>query len=382
MRRPGGLTGGPPSDSGDLLRRTRDVLDLVAALTGSSVGPVSNTRIAPSGAESALDAAQAAIVGALADTSLSMERRGQLSAVLVQSYQVQTVARQSAMSRRIETLGAVQGVLARLRPSTSVAQLIDRGPAEVGKLGYERCLFSKLDRGNWIPRSAFVHNDPAAADAIRNAGSVSPRRVDHQLVESELVRRRSAIVVLDPQGNPRVHPELLAVTNSKAYVAAPFVVGRQVIGFMHVDGGEDGIVDESDRHVVGMLAEALGCAFERAMYREQLQAIRRKVVESSAMVADMVDEMVAGDFVTEGQEHVAAEDRFSSPARYRGSDVARQLTARELEVMELMAAGDTNRKIASTLFVTEATVKAHVKHILRKLTAANRAEAVSRYLQR
>ncbi len=46
-----------------------------------------------------------------------------------------------------------------------------------------------------------------------------------------------------------------------------------------------------------------------------------------------------------------------------------------------MAEGDSNARIANRLFISEATVKAHVRHILRKLGAANRAEAVSRYLR-
>jgi len=45
-----------------------------------------------------------------------------------------------------------------------------------------------------------------------------------------------------------------------------------------------------------------------------------------------------------------------------------------------MAAGDTNGRIARRLVISEGTAKSHVKHILRKLGAANRAEAVSRWL--
>jgi DNA-binding NarL/FixJ family response regulator len=58
-----------------------------------------------------------------------------------------------------------------------------------------------------------------------------------------------------------------------------------------------------------------------------------------------------------------------------------RLTRREVEVLMHMANGETNRRIAARLFVSEATIKAHVKHILRKLGAANRAEAVSRYFR-
>ncbi len=55
-----------------------------------------------------------------------------------------------------------------------------------------------------------------------------------------------------------------------------------------------------------------------------------------------------------------------------------QLTGRELEVLGMLAAGTPNRVIAEELFVTVFTVKKHVSHILGKLGAANRTEAVAR----
>jgi LuxR family maltose regulon positive regulatory protein len=54
------------------------------------------------------------------------------------------------------------------------------------------------------------------------------------------------------------------------------------------------------------------------------------------------------------------------------------LTSRELEVLEMLAAGGSNQAIAGQLVVTLDTVKKHVSHILGKLGAANRTEAVSR----
>ena len=55
-----------------------------------------------------------------------------------------------------------------------------------------------------------------------------------------------------------------------------------------------------------------------------------------------------------------------------------QLTSRELEVLTMLAAGRSNQAIAGQLVVTLDTVKKHVSHVLGKLGAANRTEAVTR----
>ena len=53
------------------------------------------------------------------------------------------------------------------------------------------------------------------------------------------------------------------------------------------------------------------------------------------------------------------------------------LTAREVQVLQQVAAGNRNREIAEKLFVSEETVKVHVKHIMEKLGAADRTQAVA-----
>lgn len=56
------------------------------------------------------------------------------------------------------------------------------------------------------------------------------------------------------------------------------------------------------------------------------------------------------------------------------------LTAREVEIMELIARGRANRAIAGELFISEKTVKNHIRHIYEKLGAANRSEATAHWL--
>jgi DNA-binding NarL/FixJ family response regulator len=61
-----------------------------------------------------------------------------------------------------------------------------------------------------------------------------------------------------------------------------------------------------------------------------------------------------------------------------GAGSATPLTARELEVLRLIADGLSNREIAQRLFVSVGTVKAHVNHIYGKLLVRSRTQAVAR----
>jgi DNA-binding NarL/FixJ family response regulator len=57
------------------------------------------------------------------------------------------------------------------------------------------------------------------------------------------------------------------------------------------------------------------------------------------------------------------------------------LSKREMDVLNCLSEGMTSAQIATKLFISENTVKTHVRHILEKLEASNRAEAVSRAVQ-
>jgi DNA-binding NarL/FixJ family response regulator len=61
--------------------------------------------------------------------------------------------------------------------------------------------------------------------------------------------------------------------------------------------------------------------------------------------------------------------------------VNRGLSDREMEVLECLADGKTTSQISNELFISDNTVKTHVRHILEKLEASNRAEAVSKAMQ-
>jgi len=64
---------------------------------------------------------------------------------------------------------------------------------------------------------------------------------------------------------------------------------------------------------------------------------------------------------------------FQSPAKSLEQDP----TGREIEVLQLISDGLVNREIGQRLFLSEETVKSHVRHLLAKLQARSRAHAVA-----
>jgi DNA-binding NarL/FixJ family response regulator len=67
--------------------------------------------------------------------------------------------------------------------------------------------------------------------------------------------------------------------------------------------------------------------------------------------------------------------------RAQPADAVGPLSDRELEVLHCLAQGMTTTQIGSQLFISENTVKTHIRHILEKLEASNRTEAVSKAIQ-
>jgi DNA-binding NarL/FixJ family response regulator len=94
---------------------------------------------------------------------------------------------------------------------------------------------------------------------------------------------------------------------------------------------------------------------------------------ADATIATSVDAARMAVLVRE----IAAGTVFHTPRPQAGAakDIASNLTARELEILQLMAAGATNSMVAAQLWVTEQTVKFHLSNVYRKLGVANRTEA-------
>ena len=94
------------------------------------------------------------------------------------------------------------------------------------------------------------------------------------------------------------------------------------------------------------------------MFFEELEDAIRTVNSGGRRIPGVVAERLAG--------------------RMSGSD----LTARELEVLEQIVRGKSNKEIAQALGISEATVKSHINNVLSKLDASDRTQAATKALQR
>ncbi|WP_022890394.1 response regulator transcription factor [Agromyces italicus] len=100
------------------------------------------------------------------------------------------------------------------------------------------------------------------------------------------------------------------------------------------------------------------------------------------LLKDAPSEVLMGAVVSaaRGEAVLAPSVAMRLMGRVRGPEVV--LSERELEVLRLVAAGNTNRESAAELFISEATVKTHVLHIFEKLGVNDRAAAVAVGFQR
>ena len=94
---------------------------------------------------------------------------------------------------------------------------------------------------------------------------------------------------------------------------------------------------------------------------------------------------IAGEFPTLAiarSSEIAADAIVMAPGRTEDYTLEEPMTAREIEVLELLTEGFPNKAIAARLGISDQTVKFHVASICGKLGAANRTDAVRRAIRR
>jgi DNA-binding CsgD family transcriptional regulator len=198
-----------------------------------------------------------------------------------------------------------------------------------------------------------------------------------------MARRRAPALVTDAKNSPHTHKPFVEHAQVRCYVGAPIMPRGRVIGFLHADHHFTGRpVDAFDRDTLWAFTAGFAYVYERVVLLERLREQRDRIEQMTTSTATIVGDLCESDVGVERLDRDRALVRSRTAALSAGGrDNPLLLTPREIEVLSLMAAGSTNAVIARQLFIAEGTVKSHVKRILRKLNASNRAEAVSRYLR-
>src|SRR3954447_13475134 len=270
-------------------------------------------------------------------------------------------------------LAQLREALGRLRAAADGRELGTRAVRDLCEtLGFDRAVLFAVENDELVAEAAwFAGDDDWAAEFVKLARRDDVRpRLDHMLLESEVVRRRRPLVVLDPENDPRTYKPLIRATMTQSYVAVPVMPGGNVIAMIHCDRYMTGeTVTEEDAELLWTFAEGFGYAYERMRLLSRLRRHAAELAQVGGMPVMAPSAPMSPAPSLRVVDTKTATDGAETP-----------LTAREREVIVLVSSGATNQAIANALVISESTVKSHVKHILRKLGAANRAEAVSRHL--
>ena len=261
----------------------------------------------------------------------------------------QDACRSDGFARLLEALRLLQ------RPRT-VSDVFEAAAGGLQVLGFRRSLVTRVVDGRWVA----VVPEGACQEAWMPPDWL--RRCEIHLA----ARHGTRIGPLQP--GPRRDSK---TTPAPRYAAVPVAPGGGLLGVLFADqpAGIAGAIDE-DRDLLTLFAEGMGYVLQRAELAERIDLLRNAL-------NDPIFDTPRGESGTSarwaaGGARTATFDRLEK--------IQEPLTRRERDIMELVAQGDTNTQVARRLVLSEGTVKWHMKNILRKLGAPNRAAAVSAWL--
>jgi LuxR family transcriptional regulator, regulator of acetate metabolism len=281
-------------------------------------------------------------------------------------------------------LGAERGRIAmrRLREIGPPSELLEIAPYEAAYTAeLDRVVLSRVQNGYLFAESVHITGDPRAGQVLLARLQDAPVKLDYPLVEWEVMRRGWPILArVHEEEEPLGRHAHQAIMKWRDYVTAPLVLEGRVVGFLHGDTAISGRpLTDVNRDALSMFAVAFPAVYELAVLRHRLR-IQRQEMRQIASWADTRTSELSDRAITlnpdDDRENVSVPS-YELPSTVPPSN----LTRREVEVLELMVKGESNGQIAQQLFVSEGTIKFHVKNILRKMGARNRSELTAQYLR-
>jgi LuxR family maltose regulon positive regulatory protein len=245
----------------------------------------------------------------------------------------------------------------RIYPTTEVASLFNPAPAERARLLLVQGRIDEAAR--WTEERGLSDDDEVSY----------PRERDH------LVLARVLLAQSQPDQALRLLERLDTLAESQGRTGD--LIGIRALRALALQAAGE------HQDALALLAEALALARPERYVR----VFADEGPAMAALLKRLMGTRRGGRAVAASgaaQKHLDRVVQAFAPAGPRGTTAAavsgliEPLTARELEVLSLIAAGRRNREIANELVVTIETVKKHTSHIFDKLGAANRTQAVTR----
>lgn len=219
---------------------------------------------------------------------------------------------------------------------------------------------------------------------------MSRKRAPNAVVKSQVLRNPGGITILIADDHPVVREGLISAVKrqSDMRIVAEARNGREAVEMFIAQRPDISLIDLRMPLMDGI--EAVMSIREREPTarlviltthetREEIYQALQAGAQGYVLKEDGLDEILAC------VRSVAAGDTWIPPTI--GAALAtglkdEELTPRELQVLRSIAMGKSNKEIGVQLNISEATVKVHVTHMLEKLRATGRAEAISRAAKR
>jgi DNA-binding CsgD family transcriptional regulator/GAF domain-containing protein len=247
-------------------------------------------------------------------------------------------------------------------------------------LGYGKAMFSVVRGSTWSPIALAV-NPELSGDFHDLITAIDGREISLREAprEAELVRRRKPYAVDAADTYRHTYRPLIDLSRPAGYLAVPIVVDARAVAMIHVDRQSDSLSD-TDVHLVAVLAGACASSKERADLRRQISTrnehVDAEIQRLTQALRHLEQPLTMPELDTCGLPRTGTpnvDDSAQAPIVPR----AHTLTAREREVLTLMATGATNAAISRRLCISDGTVKSHVQRIFKKLGVSTRAEVAA-----
>jgi DNA-binding CsgD family transcriptional regulator len=242
--------------------------------------------------------------------------------------------------------------------------------------GVDRAVILRLDRRQLVATGVGALSQPAS-DLLRRRVLAMPISLRGGCAENEMLRRAYGEERLRVTARSAAAEALdlthfsLALVTPESVPAALLVVDRA-----------DGPLLASAHDAVEIFSHLAGLALHQVLLKARLQAVAKEVQYVTATARAFTREALEAPLndVVELQAPGALSGMTGAHTFDRNTP-GNLLSQRQLQVMELLAEGYSNREIAAALCLSVETVKSHVANIRLRLGAANRTEAVTRFVQ-